>query len=258
MSLSVRRKSSLLLLLCLLFTSMVQGQNKEIPPKPGRLVSDFARVLQPGQQRALEAKLLAFNDSTGNQIAILLDQSLDGDEVFRYSQQVAETWGIGQGERNNGVLIYASIPDRKMWIQVGRGLEPVITDLASSQIYNNILRPAFKQGQYYEGLDRATTDLMKLAVQEFSADQYVRPAQGQKQSIPIWVIILIIIFLIFIFRRRRKAGRWGSFMGGMGPFFPPFIGGGGFGRGGGFGGGGGGFGGFGGGSFGGGGAGGDW
>lgn len=241
---------------------------KDVPPRPNppKLVNDYAGALSPQQREALETKLVAFNDSTSNQIVIVLEKSLDGDEAASYAQRIGETWGVGQQKERNGVVIYAAIDDRKMAIQVGYGLEPVITDAATYHVRTEQMVPYFRQGQYYEGLDRATDVLMKLAVGEFKSDQYSRKKNQQPEISmgTIIFIIIIVIIIINIFRkmgggggRRRRRG-WDAFSGGFGPF----VGGGGFGGfgggGGGFGGGGGGFGGFGGGSFGGGGSSGSW
>jgi len=256
---SIYWKSLLLFFFCLL--SGVYAQAKDIPAKPNKLVVDYAGVLSAQEQQMLEAKLEDYNSKTSTQISVVLDKSLEGEDVFDYSQRLAQAWGIGEKGKNNGLLIYASIPDRKMWIQVGYGLEPVVTDAVNSQIYRDVLAPAFKQSQYFQGLDKATTDLMGLASKEFTPEQYVKTAPQPKFHFHFSLgLVFIVIFIILAVLRGGRGGRGGGvgwlpflFLGGMG-------GGGrsdGFG-GGGFGGGSGGFGGFGGGSFGGGGAGGSW
>jgi uncharacterized protein len=159
-----------------------------------------------------------------------------------------------------------AVDDHNLAIEVGYGLEPVITDIATAKIRADEMNPRFREGQYYEGLDKATDVLMALASKEFSASEYAgnkKEPEGKGVSITtIIVIIIIIIILSKIFgggnKGNRRRGGWGDFTSGRGPFFPPFGGGGGFGGGGFGGGGGGGFGGFGGGSFGGGGSSGKW
>ena len=251
---SIYKRSALFLFLCLLGINGAFA--KDIPAKSDKLVNDYAGVLSAQEKQMLESKLVQFNNSSGTQIAVVLDKSLEGEDVFDYSPRLAEAWGIGQKGKNNGLLIYASIPDRKMWIQVGYGLEPVVTDAVSSQIYRDVLAPAFKQGQYFQGLDKATTDLMGLASTEFTPDQYVKTAPQPKVHVHFSpFLIFIVIFIIIAVLGGGRGGRGGwlplLFLGGM-------MGGGGSRGGSDFGGGGGGFGGFGGGSFGGGGAGGSW
>lgn len=253
----------------MLLLLQVAGAQKAIPPKSFQLVNDYARVLQSSEKRALERKLVAYNDSTSTQIAVVIDNSLQGEDIFDYSYRLAENWGIGQGEKNNGILIYVAFSDRKLWIQTGYGAEGFLPDAMAQQIIDGIITPAFKQQQYYGGLDRATDVIIKLAQGEYTADD-MRQNNGDSMF-PI-IMVFLIIFLIFYlasrgggggnddddggyyrggrYQRRRGGGGW-VIMPGSGSWD---IGGGG--GGGGFGGGG--FGGFGGGSFGGGGAGGSW
>jgi uncharacterized protein len=239
---------------------------KELPPKSNKLVNDYAGILTAEQRQKLENKLVAFDDSTSTQIAIVIEKTLEDEDIDDYSVRLAEAWQIGRKGKNNGVLIYMAVDDHNLAIEVGYGLEPVITDIATAKIRADEMNPRFREGQYYEGLDKATDVLMALASKEFSASEYAgnkKEPEGKGVSITtIIVIIIIIIILSKIFgggnKGNRRRGGWGDFTSGRGPFFPPFGGGGGFGGGGFGGGGGGGFGGFGGGSFGGGGSSGKW
>ena len=234
-------------------------QAKEIPKisNPPRLVNDFTGTLQAGEIHALEQKLLAYEDSTSNQIAIVIENSLDGDDAFEYSRRIADAWAIGTKEKRNGVLIYVAIQERKIRIQVGYGLEGAIPDAIAKRIIETRMKPAFKQQAYFEGLNAAADDLALAAAGEYKAD----PKAKKKKSgdFPIALIVIVIVALIFLSRfGGGKGGRRFNSMGG--PFFGGPFGGGTFSSGG-FSGrssGGGGFGGFGGGSFGGGGAGGSW
>lgn len=235
---------------------------KEIPakPNPPRLVNDFAGVLNTQEVSGLEKELVAYADSTSNQIAIVIENTLDGEDAFEYSRRLADAWGIGTAENRNGVLLYLAMDDRKVRIQVGYGLEGAIPDAIAKRIIETRIIPAFKQQAYFEGVHNAVTDLMKAAAGEYKAP---KKKKGRADPpIGIILIIIVIIILIIIFGS-RGGGRKGWNRGFGGPFFGgPFGGGtfsgGGFSGGGFGGGGGGGFGGFGGGSFGGGGAGGSW
>lgn len=231
-------------------------QAKDVPkPNTGQcvFVQDFANALTDNQETLLCNKLRNYDDSTSNQIAIYVDESLEGEDVFTYSNKAAKAWGVGGDEHNNGVLIYVAVKDRKMFIQVGRGLEHRITDAHAGRVVDYILRPNFRNVGYYEGIDKAVDELILYAAGEYSSGN--KPDNGM----PLWLIIVLVILVIIIFSSfgsnngrtyRNRSGGWI-----MGPGAGGYIGGGG----GGFtGGGGGGFGGFGGGSFGGGGAGGSW
>jgi uncharacterized protein len=141
---------------------------KEIPkiPNPPRLVNDFTGTLQAGEIQALEQKLLTYEDSTSNQIAIVIENSLDGDDAFEYSRRIADAWAIGTKEKRNGVLIYVALQDRQIRIQVGYGLEGAIPDAIAKRIIETRIKPAFKQNAYFEGLDAAADDLALAAAGE--------------------------------------------------------------------------------------------
>lgn len=247
------------LLVLLPFTG--NAQNIPSRPSPPKLVNDLADVLSPEQEATLERKLVAYDDSTSNQVTVLTIKTLDDYPIEEYALKVLRDWGIGNQQHNNGVLILAVIEDRKIRIKTGYGLEGAIPDIIANNIIANDIVPAFRSENYYEGLDKATSSIIAAAAGEYQAPDGYRD-RGKKTGIPIGAIIFIII-LIILFSNRRGGG--GGFMSrrGFGPvIFPGGFGGGGSswgGSGGGWsGGGGGGFGGFGGGSGGGGGASGSW
>jgi uncharacterized protein len=254
------------LLLWLSLGLAAQAQQVPAPPSPPRLVNDLAQVLQPQEAAALEQKLVSYNDSTTSQIAVVTVPTLGGNDIADYAQKLYESWGIGSKNNNNGILVLVAIQERQARIQTGYGLEGAVPDALAKRIISNTLVPAFRQNQYYAGLDRATDQLIALAKGEYKAD----PAQAQRtrgrrdrsgSGAGFWIIIGVLV-LVFLLRSRGGGGRGGR--GGIGGgFMPPIIfgdfsGGRGVFGGGGGGGGGGGFGGFGGGSSGGGGASGSW
>lgn len=229
---------------------------KEVPAKATTLVNDYAGVLSGDEKSALEQKLVAYFDSTSTQIAVVIENSLEGDDLFDYCQRLATAWGIGEKGKNNGLLIYVAVQDRKARIHTGYGMEATVTDAMSTRIRTEQMNPNFKAGNFYEGLDEATTTVMQLASGEYVND---RPqVKGKKKFSWITFIIFAIIIIVFISRGGKGGGRRGGGL--AGPIFWGTLGSGGFSGGGGFGGssGGGGFGGFGGGGFGGGGSGGSW
>lgn len=237
----------------------------DFPERSNTLVTDYSNTLSPEQRQALEQKLVAFNDATSTQVAVVLMKSTGGYDISDYAVQLFNKWKIGQANKNNGVLILAAIEDRKVFITTGYGIEGALPDALCKRIVTNDIVPNFKQGDYYGGLDAATSSIISLVKGEFTADEYMNRS---KDKFPIAGLLIALLFFIFvIFARvnsvrryshinglsfwaawmlmnaasRRSSGSWGGFSGG-----------------GGFGGGGGGFGGFGGGSSGGGGAGGSW
>jgi len=254
--LSIERR---FILLFALFLLPFFAQAKEIPKKTRQLVNDFAHVMSVSQTRALEQKLVAYNDTTSTQIAVVIERSTEGEDIFGYAIRLAENWGIGQDGKDNGVLIYIATDDRKMRILTGYGAEPTVTDAMAKRIIERIIIPAIKQGKYYEGLDQATTKISQLAAGEFSADD---SGSGAISPLLVFLLILLLFFLFAYLASKSNGGKGGGYYRG-GHYNDPWRGsgggwiGGGSTGGGGFSGGGG-FGGFGGGSFGGGGAGGSW
>jgi uncharacterized protein len=250
----------LFFLQALLFANNALAQNIIAKPNPATLVTDVAGVLSPEQKQALENKLVAIDDSSSNQIAVVIIPSLDGYPKEEYANKLLREWGIGS-KKNNGVLLLISINDRQIWIEVGYGLEGAIPDITALNIIDNDIKPAFKAGNYYEGIDQATDNIAKAAVGEYKVAK-AKKSKSKSRGSGGFLIILIIIFLVL----RNGRGGGGSNIGGSGfsdvatgMLLGSLLGGGGrHGGGGGFGGGGGGFGGFGGGSSGGGGAGGSW
>lgn len=261
-------KQYLLSILFVLVAFTGFSQNVLPKPNPPKLVTDVAGVLSPDQVAILEQKLVALDDSTSNQIAVVLIKSLDGYEAAEYANKLFREWGIGNKKTNNGVLILAAIDDRKVWIEVGYGLEGAIPDITASSIYRNEIVPEFKQQNYYRGIDRAIDALSKAAVGEYKVKRERGKGEGNDIGGILKFIIIVIVVIIII--ARGGGGRGGGMMSrrGVGGIAEAMLwssllgggnrGGGGWGSGssGGFGGGG--FGGFGGGSSGGGGAGGGW
>lgn len=277
----------LLLLLLTISGIEVLDAQRAVPPKRDYLVHDYADLLSRQEEVTLGEKLAKFARETSTQVVVLTEKSLEGEDAFRRSLRVAESWGIGGSkEKDNGILIYVAQNDRAIRIQTGYGAEGFLPDAVAKRLIDNIIVPAFRRNQFYQGLDRATSAIQDLATGEYTAE----PGDGaQSEGIPPIVILFLILFVFIILsglanrhnddddddeggywrngryemddpyrnrrRRSRGGGGWVVFPGGG------FGGGGGgsFGGGGGMGGfGGGGFGGFGGGGFGGGGAGGSW
>ena len=244
------------LLFLLLFSVRLFAQ-EGIPAKPSGFILDEAGLLNPEEEKALEQKMRGYADSTSTQFAIVLVNSTNGSDPYDYAIDIGKIWGVGQKGKNNGVVILAAMQDRKLRIVTGRGIEDVLPDAICKRIINRTLKPTFKVGAYYQGLDQATSEMMQRASGEFKNEDSGEEPQGIPPFIIIF-LILVIISIIKAIRNRGGGGGPGSRGGGM--FFPPiFLGGGDYGRGGSGGGGGGfDFGGFGGGDFGGGGAGGDF
>lgn len=237
-------------------------------PNPPRLVNDYARMLAPDQLQALEAKLVAYDDSTSVQIAVVTIDQLNDLPIEDVALEILRKWGVGgQAQEDNGAVLLVSKNDRKIWIATGYGLEGALPDATVKSIVETDVVPNFREANYYRGLDNATTSMIQAVAGEYAAPAGYRN-RGGGGGISIGKLILGFIILMFILNMFGGGGGRGGrgmmsrrgYRGFSGPIIIPGGFGGGFGGGsGGFGGGGGGgFGGFGGGSGGGGGAGGNW
>lgn len=242
--------------------------SQDYPEKPTTLVNDYAGVLSASQKQSLEQKLVTFDDSSSTQIAIAILKSVGDYDINEYALNLGRKWGVGQGSKNNGVMIVVAINDRKIAIQTGYGVEGALPDVYAKRIIENDIKPYFKKGDYYAGLDAGTTSIIKYTRGEYKNDNPKVASSSKGGAGSIIIIIIIIVILIIVMR--NGGGGNGNIIGGRGASNALFWGmlfgsgrggfgggGGGFG-GGGSSGGGGGFGGFGGGSFGGGGASGGW
>lgn len=223
-------------------------------PQLHNWVNDFTGTLNESQLSSLNYKLKTFQDSTTDQLVFLMIPTLNDYPLEYYSMDVAEKNKIGTKEHDNGVLLLVVKNDRKIRIEVGYGLEGSLPDALASSIIRNVIKPYFRNEQYYQGIDAGLNAIISAVKGEYVA---LKNNEDTKNKSPIATILFIIFFIIIFFLRGGRRGLGGFITyGGMGGF-------GGFssgsrGRGGGFGGGG--FGGFsgGGGSFGGGGASGGW
>lgn len=192
--------------LCLVLMAFTLGSAQNIPPRPNppKLVNDFANVLSPEEERALEQKLVQFNDSTSTQVAVITLNSLEGYTVEEVAHKFLRDWGVGQKNKNNGVVLLAAIQDRKINIQTGLGMEGVLPDLICKRIITKYIIPAFKQQQYYRGFDDATTEIIRVSKNEYTND--ASSDASISDFIIVGVILLIFLFIIIAAMRRKSQG----------------------------------------------------
>ena len=278
-----------LLTLSLLFAcTPTPARALEVPKYQG-YVTDLAGMISPSERQRLEQTLLAFEQSDSTQIAVLTIPSLEGDALEDFSIRTVDAWKIGQKGKDNGVLLLVSKGDRKIRIEVGRGLEGVLTDLLAGRIVDQIITPRFKANQLDEGFEAGISAIISATRGEFKSTGRVPEKSGQSSLLPYLIFFAILVgtlgrlsksagavtgavlLPLFAFLGLSSPLGWllllllipgGALLGLLLPILFANAGPGGFFMGGGgFGGGGGGdsgFGGFGGGGFGGGGASGDW
>ncbi|MEX2597600.1 MAG: TPM domain-containing protein, partial [Salibacteraceae bacterium] len=199
----MERTNNLLALFLMLWIPLGSIWALDIPPAPKQLVSDNANILSVSEVQKLEQKLVAYDNKTSTQIAVVTISSLKGDDLFDFSQRLAEKWGIGGGNNDNGVLLLIAVKDRKIRIHTGYGVEGAIPDAISKRIIENDIKPAFQRNDYFAGIDKATNSMMAAL-----AGEYVASEKADKKGIPWGVIPIIIIFIIYMIvgTKRRFTG----------------------------------------------------
>jgi len=170
------------------------GHAAEVPFLAGR-VNDIAGLLKPSTFVELESILKAHEDSTSNQVAVLIISSLEGESLEEYSIRVAETWRLGQKGKDNGVLLLVARDDRKVRIEVGRGLEGDLTDQICGMIIRHEIVPRFRDGDFDGGV-RAGVLAILAAIQ----GSYKAEANEESGSLPARVAgFLLFLFVVGIF-----------------------------------------------------------
>ena len=232
-------------------------------PEPARLVNDLAGLFSAGERESLENTLVAFDDSTSNQIAVVTVNDLEGYAASEYATRIGIDWGVGSSNFNNGIVILVkpkTTTSGQVFIAIGYGLEGAIPDAYAKRIINNLMIPHFIENDYFGGVEAACEVLMGLASGEISVPR-TEEEDDVYALIFAFVVVAFILILVIAASKNNNGGNGSGRNRGRSILDGPVItigndfGGWGRSSGGGFGGG---FGGFGGGSFGGGGAGGSW
>jgi len=190
---------------------------RAIPPQGGYMIHDDAQVLSQQDKAMLEYLVKAEEDSTSNQISVLIVPSLEGDDIDSYANRVYNDWKLGQAKRDNGVLFLVAIEDRKMRMEVGRGLEGVLTDAQASRIDRNRVAPYFRQGDYAGGVKAGVVAIIQTVKGEYVNDQPVRQQRAKK---PFSWVSLVVLLIIIILSSRRRGGGGGGYMSRGGWFIP--------------------------------------
>jgi uncharacterized protein len=195
-------KNILLPLTLIAFTAMGQ---KNIPGHGGRWVHDDAGILSPQTISQMEALLKAERDSTSNQIAVLLVKNLDGGDIDEYANRVFNEWKLGDEKKDNGILFLVAMDEKQMRIEVGAGLEGILTDAQSSRINRNEVAPYFRRGEYEKGIVAGVFSIIQTIKGEYKNDSPVA-RKSKKSRSPFVTLIVIILFIIIAARRRSGPG----------------------------------------------------
>ena len=176
-----------------------------IPPRPTppRLVNDLAGMLRPDEVQRLEQKLRRYNDTTSTQIVVLIVRSTEPYPIGDFSFQVGRAWGVGQQEKDNGLVLTWATQDRKVFIATGRGLEGVIPDAIAKRIISQIITPRFKNQEWFAGLDEGTTEIIRRASGEYKAES---PGDNAPAEVLVVLLAFFVILVVIIWIGRNRGG----------------------------------------------------
>ncbi|MBX9460747.1 MAG: TPM domain-containing protein [Brevundimonas sp.] len=193
------------------------SRDVQFPALSGRVV-DQARLLTPEKEAELTARLEALERDTSDQLVVVTLDSLQGLEIEDYGYRLGRAWGIGQAEENNGVLLIVAPNERKVRIEVGYGLEPILTDGLSALIIHNEILPSFREGRFEQGIEQGVTAVeAQLRLDPVEAEARAAAADSPKAGVPVGPMIMIGVILFLMFtgmigalgrggRRRRGSG----------------------------------------------------
>jgi uncharacterized protein len=154
-------------------------------------VNDFAGVLSPQERESLEQRCRQLREQTGAQLAVVVLQSLQGGQVDDFTVKLFKKWGVGQADKDNGVMLLVALEDRKARIEVGYGLEPVLPDVLAGRILREQLFPAFKQQQYAAGLTAAVNRIAEIVEKNEPAPANLR----QPEQAPFGAVLCFSLFM---------------------------------------------------------------
>jgi len=200
----------ILIIACLLFLAVANPAAAfSVPGSPTGLVSDFANLLEPSQKQDLETKLESFKAETSNEIAVVIIDSLEGDTIEDAAVRLFNAWGIGGEKNDNGILLLVAIGDRQMRIETGYGLEGAVPDATAYQIISKTLQPAFRQEDYYGGLNKATDQIIAATRGEYTAEAVSSNwLSNLNPDSLIWFFIFIFYALSSLWRWLAKSKGW--------------------------------------------------
>lgn len=206
-----------LLLVVLLLPSWAAAQTDYnatgwIPKKENHLVYDYCELLTDEQTATLEKRLQDFNDSTSNQIVVMVTPGFGGNDISQFAFEVGDRWGIGQKKLSNGVIIVVKPKDDtdgQVEIAPGMGLEGALPDIFCKRIIENEMIPCFRENDYYGGIVKALDVILPVCAGEYSFDKYKEDHEGGV-GIFVFLFIAFIVVLVFFSRDSNKGGHSSS------------------------------------------------
>jgi len=215
------RRTRLGLAILALFASAIVAHGAEtIPPKPDRYFNDYAGVVSRGAAQRFNEQLAQFERDTSDQVLVVVYHTMQSDSsIDDYTRRVAQVWGVGQKNQRNGVVLFVFVDDRKMFIQVGYGLEGALPDFTAFDITERHIKPSFRN-QDYEGGIAAGIDLLCKAIRgEYKGTGKTVQDSGSSKSgtAGLLVFFFVLILILIAVRASRRFGGY-RYTGGGGPF----------------------------------------
>ena len=178
-----------------------QAQTEWLPAKSNRLVNDYSGILTAQQVQALEQRLVAFNDSTSNQVLIVITPTIEGNDEDAAAQRIGQAWGVGQAEFDNGVVILIkSKTEEENWgavaIATGYGVEGALPDLFCKRIIENHMIGALGDGDYYKAITQALDVIEPVCRGEYSYADYRKEEQRALWFLLGFMLIIVVVLLL--------------------------------------------------------------
>ncbi|HYM69115.1 MAG TPA: TPM domain-containing protein [bacterium] len=182
-------------------------------PRPTGYVNDFAHLLDPAARNALDTRLAAYDQATGNQIAVAIFADLGGVPINDFAAQLEEAWKVGRKGKDNGLLLLIALREREVRIEVGYGLESKVTDADAGAIIRDDIAPAFRAARYADGVDAAVNALQRLiggassgapGAPSAAPRQPVRSTGGGLGLLPVALFVAFLVISLALGRRQAK------------------------------------------------------
>ena len=180
----------------------------QIPEKPSiqKGVYDRAGLLTAQESSRLNQTIINYSNSTSTQIVVLTLPNLNGNEIAMYATEIAHQWGIGTAKKDNGILLLIAKKERQMYIATGYGVEHLLTDVLAKELIETVLKPNFKRGDFYNGIQTAIEAIKQILKGTYTAKK--RPQKKSGSS--IFLLIALVVFLFVYLRNRNKGGKNGG------------------------------------------------
>ena len=194
----------------------------DIPTNDG-FVTDTTGKLTPEEKQDITQRLEAYRTQTSNEIAILMVNTLNGEDPADVATQVGRKWGVGS-QKNNGILLLISYEERKIFIATGYGLEGAVPDIVAKGIVETDMAPLFRQGKYYEGILAGIDALQKHIGGEYTADRYAQTASPNVSAFSLFFLFVVLNLAVSVLRRSKSWWLGGVFGGVFGIILAIFVG----------------------------------